>query len=59
MKTMVFGNHVGQHSNMPVRLALSYFCTAAAKDLVHGTVNAVQLESATQGCVNANNNNNI
>ena len=36
---------------MPVRLAPS-FCTAAAKGLAQGTVNAVQLESAARGCVN-------
>ena len=48
---MVFGCHTGQQSKMPVKLAPSS-CTAAAKGLAQETVNAVELESDAQGCVN-------
>ena len=51
MKTMVFGYHIGQHSNMPVRLDPS-FNTATLKCIEQETVNAVgiHLESAAQDC---------
>ena len=51
MNTVVFVCHTGQHSKMPVKLAPSS-CTAAAKGLAQETVNAVELESDAQGCVN-------
>ena len=53
METMVFGYHIGQHSNMPVRLDPS-LNTATVKCLEQETVNAVglHLESAAQDCVN-------
>ena len=47
---MVFGCLTGQHSKMPVKLAPSS-CTATAKGLAQETVNAVELESISLGCV--------
>ncbi len=47
---LYLGYHIGQHSNMPVQLALSFY-TASAKCLEQEIVNAVELESAAQGCV--------
>ena len=44
---LYFGYHTGQHSKMPVKLAI-FFYTAAAKCLEHETV---ELESAAQVCV--------
>ena len=48
-----FGYHTGQQSNMPVKLAPSFY-TADAKCLEQETVNAVKLESAAHGCVHVN-----
>ena len=49
--TMVFGCLTGHHTKMPVKLAPSS-CTATAKGLAQETVNAVELESISLGCVN-------
>ena len=49
--TIVFGCLTGQHTKMPVKLAPSS-CTATAKGLAQETVNAVELESISLGCVN-------
>ena len=48
---MVFGCLTGQHTKMPVKLAPSSY-TATAKGLAQETVNAVELESISLGCVN-------
>ena len=48
---MVFGCLTGHHTKMPVKLAPPS-CTATAKGLVQETVNAVELESISLGCVN-------
>ena len=49
--TMLFGCLTGQHNKMTVKLAPSS-CTATAKGLAQETVNAVELESISLGCVN-------
>ena len=49
--TRVFGCLTGQHTKMPVKLAPTS-CTATAKGLAQETVNAVELESISLGCVN-------
>ena len=49
--TMVFGCLTGQHTKMPVKLSPSS-CTATSKGLAQETVNAVELESISLGCVN-------
>ena len=49
--TMVFGCLTGKHTKMPVKLAPSS-CTATAKGIAQETVNAVELESISLGCVN-------
>ena len=49
---MVFGWLTGQHTKLPVKLASSS-CTATAKGLAQDTVNAVELESISLGCVHA------
>ena len=48
---MVFGCLTGQHTKMPVKLA-PFSCTVTAKGLAQETVNAVELESISLGCVN-------
>ena len=48
---MVFGCLTGKHAKMSVKLAPSS-CTATPKGLARETVNTVELESISLGCVN-------